>query len=213
MPPDALDRLLEGVFIELVPIVLDAGADLGAAADVVLALAATSTRTSTRCCRSIGRRPADRGVERAGGAGPRRGRRIRVAGSRLSWRSPGNHRGRTGISQPRRERVVGAGRQCRGWGGLSALASGLERRAGASPDQLPLRRRRRPVHDDREIPCCTPTLGAGGRGRRSARRRGRDHARRHVAADDDAARSVGEHAAHHGRGVRSRNRRCRHGFG
>ena len=41
VPPDALDRLLEGVFIELVPIVLDAGADLGAAADAVLALAAT----------------------------------------------------------------------------------------------------------------------------------------------------------------------------
>jgi methylmalonyl-CoA mutase len=36
--PAELDRLLEGVFLELVPIVLDAGADFVAAADVVLAL-------------------------------------------------------------------------------------------------------------------------------------------------------------------------------
>ena len=35
---DELDRLLEGVFLELVPVVLDAGADFTAAADAVLAL-------------------------------------------------------------------------------------------------------------------------------------------------------------------------------
>jgi methylmalonyl-CoA mutase len=38
--PGSLNRLLEGVFLELVPIVLDAGADFAAAADAVLALAA-----------------------------------------------------------------------------------------------------------------------------------------------------------------------------
>ena len=37
---DELDRLLEGVFLELVPVVLDAGADYTAAADAVLALVA-----------------------------------------------------------------------------------------------------------------------------------------------------------------------------
>ncbi|MBV9091795.1 MAG: methylmalonyl-CoA mutase small subunit [Mycobacteriaceae bacterium] len=37
---DQLDRLLEGVFLELVPIVLDAGADYATAADAVLALVA-----------------------------------------------------------------------------------------------------------------------------------------------------------------------------
>lgn len=37
---DGLDRLLEGVFLELVPVVLDAGADYVAAADAVLALVA-----------------------------------------------------------------------------------------------------------------------------------------------------------------------------
>ena len=35
---DELDRLLEGVFLELVPVVLDAGTDFAAAADAVLAL-------------------------------------------------------------------------------------------------------------------------------------------------------------------------------
>jgi methylmalonyl-CoA mutase len=35
---DELDRLLEGVFLELVPVVLDAGADFSAAADAMLAL-------------------------------------------------------------------------------------------------------------------------------------------------------------------------------
>ncbi len=38
--PGDLDRLLEGVFLELVPIVIDAGADFVAAADAVLALVA-----------------------------------------------------------------------------------------------------------------------------------------------------------------------------
>ena len=37
---DELDRLLEGVFLELVPVVLDAGTDYSAAADAVLALVA-----------------------------------------------------------------------------------------------------------------------------------------------------------------------------
>jgi methylmalonyl-CoA mutase len=37
--PGGLDRLLEGVFLELVPVVVDAGADFGAAADALLALA------------------------------------------------------------------------------------------------------------------------------------------------------------------------------
>ena len=38
MDADELDRLLEGVFLELVPVVLDAGTDFTAAADAVLAL-------------------------------------------------------------------------------------------------------------------------------------------------------------------------------
>ena len=35
-----LDRLLEGVFLDLVPVILDAGTDYVAAADAVLALVA-----------------------------------------------------------------------------------------------------------------------------------------------------------------------------
>lgn len=38
VPASDIDRLLEGVFLELVPVVLDAGADYAAAADAVLAL-------------------------------------------------------------------------------------------------------------------------------------------------------------------------------
>ncbi|MCT7659830.1 methylmalonyl-CoA mutase small subunit [Mycobacterium deserti] len=38
VPADEVDRLLEGVFLELVPVVLDAGAEYTAAADAVLAL-------------------------------------------------------------------------------------------------------------------------------------------------------------------------------
>ena len=38
VPASDVDRLLEGVFLELVPVVLDAGADYAAAADAVLAL-------------------------------------------------------------------------------------------------------------------------------------------------------------------------------
>src|ERR1700756_4029252 len=38
--PGDLDRLLEGVFLELVPVVVDAGADFVAAADAMLTLAA-----------------------------------------------------------------------------------------------------------------------------------------------------------------------------
>ena len=47
-------------------------------------------------------------------------------------------------------------------------------------------------------------MGAGRRGGRRAGRRRRPRARCHVAADDGAARSVGEHAAHHAGRVRRR---------
>lgn len=40
VPPADLDRLLEGVYLDLAPVVLDAGADFSAAADAVLALVA-----------------------------------------------------------------------------------------------------------------------------------------------------------------------------
>ena len=56
-------------------------------------------------------------------------------------------------------------------------------------------------------------MGPGGRGGGRAGRRRRHRARRHVAADDGAARSVGEHAAHHAGRVLRGGRWRRHGVG
>ena len=74
--PAELDRLLEGVFLDLVPVVLDAGADYAAASDAVLALL-TDLDDDQRVAAvgGSGRRPADRAAERATGA--ERGRRRR----------------------------------------------------------------------------------------------------------------------------------------
>ena len=68
MSADELDRLLEGVFLELVPVVLDAGADFTAAADAVLALV-TDLDDERRASFDRSRcRPADRSTERSRGA-------------------------------------------------------------------------------------------------------------------------------------------------
>ena len=47
-----VDRLLEGVYLDLAPVLLDAGADLPAAADAMLALVAGATTPPVRRCRS-----------------------------------------------------------------------------------------------------------------------------------------------------------------
>ena len=127
------------------------------------------------------------------------------------WRA-GHHRRRARAAQPRRQRVVGAGRSRRRGRRLPAAARrGWAQRGGfVAADQFPAGRRRRPVHDDRQIARAAPTLGQGGRGGRRARRRRRPRARGHVDADDGAARSVGEHASHHGRRVRRGCRRRGH---
>ena len=62
------------------------------------------------------------------------------------------------------------------------------------------------IHDDREIPRGQTTLGQDRRRAGPRRQRGRPTARRHFTADDDPARSLGEHAAHHGRRLRGGNR-------
>ena len=121
-----------------------------------------------------------------------------------------------GVPQPGRQRVVGAGRRAspRASAYLRLLGeAGLQRGGCVAADQFPVRRRRRPVHDDRQDARGAPAVGAGRRGGRRARRGRRHGARRHVAADDGAARSVGEHAAHHARRVRRRRRRRRHRAG
>ena len=79
--PAELDRLLEGVFLDLVPVVLDAGADYVAAAEAVLALL-TDLDDDQRSPAVGGsrRRPVDRAAERATGAERRRRRRDRREG-------------------------------------------------------------------------------------------------------------------------------------
>ena len=59
--PADLDRLLEGVYIQLAPVIVDAGADYVAAADAVLALVA-GLESGKRCgdVHRPGRRPVDR---------------------------------------------------------------------------------------------------------------------------------------------------------
>ena len=60
-----LDRLLEGVFLDLVPVVLDAGADYVAAADARAGAAdRPRRRPALAAVGGSGRRPADRAAER-----------------------------------------------------------------------------------------------------------------------------------------------------
>ena len=64
-PAGDLDRRLEGVFLELVPVVLEAGVDYAAAADAVLALvAALPGGQAGRVVDRLRRRSADGGARR-----------------------------------------------------------------------------------------------------------------------------------------------------
>ncbi len=51
--PAELKQLLSGVYLDLVPVVLDAGADYAQACDALLALAGRAGRPSATRCRSI----------------------------------------------------------------------------------------------------------------------------------------------------------------
>ena len=121
-----LDRLLEGVFLELVPVILDAGADYAAAADAVLALVARLRRRPARA--AVGRprrRPVDGATVGQGRAASRR--RVAVAAKLGGYgrRRAGGHRRRARLPRPRRQRVVGA-RRC-GRGGVDYLRLLAER--------------------------------------------------------------------------------------
>ena len=98
---------------------------------------------------------------------------------------------------------------------LRALTEGgLERRRGVRPARVPLRRHRRPVHDDRRAARRPPAVGPGRRGQRGVAGGARPAAARgHLVGDDDEARPVGEPAAHDGRLLRRGRgrRRRRHG--
>ena len=117
-------------------------------------------------------------------------------GASASWELAG--------ASPRGGRLPAAAQPTPALGGRGCVAA----------DQFPLRRRRRPVHDDREVARGAPTVGAGRRG--GGRRRTPAPRRVHAVTSLPmmaAARSVGEHAAHHAGGVRRRRRRRRHRAG
>ncbi len=164
--PAELDRLLEGVFLDLVPVVLDAGADfvgrrrrgagaggrrwtttsarrlsIDLGADPLTAPLSGAIRapTSTTSSRPPRRSPA---TPAACGRSPSTGPRFTTSAPARpgSWPEP----------WPQRSAICG----CSASGGI-----GVAGRVAA--DQLPAGRRRRPVHDDREIPCGCANSGRG----------------------------------------------------
>ena len=173
-PPDGvsageLDRLLEGVFLDLVPVILDAGSDFAAAADALLPqLADMDDEQRGRLSIDLGadpltaplsRRPAPDVAEVVATAAKVTGyaggvRAITVDGPALhdlgasaSWELAGAVA--AGVALP-----PAAGR------------GGSERVGLVAADQLPAGRRRRPVHDHRQVPGAAPAVGTRGRGGR-----------------------------------------------
>ena len=121
-------------------------------------------------------------------------------------------RGRRRPHHPQCRRLGSAGTRLRARqrGRLSARARGRRRRArcGARHDLFPARRRRRRIPHHRQIPRAAKTLGARRAGLRTGAQAGLRRRRNRV-ADDDAARSLREHAAHDDRDRRRRPRRRR----
>ena len=124
-------------------------------------------------------------------------------------RRAGADRRRAAVPRRRRLGRPGAGLLARR---RRRLPAGADRAPGSTVDAacgaagVPLRRHRRPVPDHRQAARRPPAVGPGRRGcagRRTAAR-GAAPARRHLAGDDDPARPVGEHAAHHPRLLRRR---------
>ena len=186
-----LDTLLDGVFLDLAPVVLDATDDPADRGPRV-----PRPRRGRRAARrDQPRHPRRAGHGRGRGAGRRR-RRPRV------------RRRRHGGARPRRLRRPGAGALDARRGDLPPHAHRgrcvPRRRCG--PRGVPLRRDRRAVPDHRQAPRRATPLGARARAQRCLGRTRAAAARRHQPADDERLRPLGEHAPHHRRRLR---RRCR----
>ena len=134
-----VDRRLEGVFLELVPVVLDAGVDYAAAADAVLALVAALPE-DRRSALSIdcGADPLTAGAGWHAGPLDRSRDGTRGPVGRLRWRGAGDHGRRPDSAQSRRQRGVGTGRCARR--GRRVPAGAHRRRSGCrgrlAADQL-----------------------------------------------------------------------------
>ncbi|EUA08887.1 methylmalonyl-CoA mutase domain protein [Mycobacterium xenopi 4042] len=172
MPPARLDRLLAGVYLDLVPVIVDAGADYPTAANTVLALIdELDDDKRARLSVDLGADPLTAPLSRRSAL-----RSTTWSRSRHAWRT----RAGCGLlpstdppSTTGRQRRLGARRQHRRRGQLSAGARRIRTGNSACPaaDQFSSGRRRRPVHDDRENARGATTVGAGGRGGRRTRQR------------------------------------------
>ncbi len=210
--PGQLEQVFEGVYLSMAPVILDAGADYRAAGEAMLELVGRVEPDQREILSiDLGADPLTAALsERPAPALSEVVDMATLAGRQ--HRGPGDHRRRARVPQSRRQRDVGTRRQHLG---RSVVPAGAHRirpagGQGAGADQLPVGRRRRPVLDDRQSQSVAPAVGTRRRGRRCAgQRRGR-HACRNIAADDDPARSLGEHAADDIGRVRGRRRRRRH---
>ena len=114
----------KGVFLDLVPVILDAGRGLSShAADAMLALVTDlDDDQRARLSVDLGADPLTAPLSRRSGADPGRCRRDRGKGRRIRRRRARDHRRRSGLPRSRRQRVVGARRQRRRRGRLPAGA-------------------------------------------------------------------------------------------
>ncbi len=200
--PSEVDRLLEGVYLELAPVMVDAGADYVAAADAVLALVA-GLDAGTRAQLSI-----DLGADQL--TAPLNGRPARAWTTRSRPR-----RGAAGYDGGVRAITIdgpafhnlGA---CASWELAGSVAAGVAYLRLLGDGGLSIRDALRQdsfrfaANDDQFMIIATlraarqlwARVAAVARGARRWRRHG---ACRHIGADDGPARPVGEHAAHHAR--------------
>ena len=216
-PRPTSTALLEGVFLDLVPVVLDAGADYVAAADAVLALlTALDDDQRSRLSVDLGADPLTAPLSEQARAGRRRRRRhggetapattaacgrSRSTARRFTTWAPAR-RGSWPAASPRRSPTCGCWRTA----------------ASRSPDALQQISFRIAADDDQFMTIAklraARQLWARVADVVGAPEAGGGHAARgDVAADDGQARSVGEHAAHHAGRVLGGRRRSGHRAG
>ena len=166
-----LDRLLDGVFVDLVPLVVEAGADYVAAAEALLPLLTDLDEDQrSRLSVDLGADPLTAPL--SGRPAPSVADVVATAAKvsgygggvcAITVDGPAFHL--LGAS------ASGTGRQRRGRGRIPAAARRRWRRCAGcvAADQFPLCRRRRSVHDDREVAGGAPTVGTRRRGGRVSR--------------------------------------------
>ena len=115
-------RLLEGVYLSMAPVILDAGADYPAAATCACAGGRVDADQRATLSIDLGADPLSAAAERTARADDR-GRDRRGQAGRRPHRRARDHRRRARVPQPRRQRDVGARRRHRRRGGLPAACS------------------------------------------------------------------------------------------